>query len=63
MAKIISARQPSGEVIVLEVTPEMTGRALTHKAQKIKKEQLWDKLTTDVKVIVGDNHLLANDAC
>ena len=58
----ISARQPSGEVVVLEVTPEMTGGALK---QQIKNKQPWDELTrrtTVVEIIVEDNHFLANDA-
>ena len=58
----ISARQPSGEILVLEVTPETTGKELK---QQIKERKPWDKLTrstTGVEVIVGDNQLLANDA-
>ncbi|CAK8994593.1 Uncharacterized protein SCF082_LOCUS3991 [Durusdinium trenchii] len=62
MAKRISAQKPSGEVMVLEVTPETTGEELK---QQIKQGQPWDELTrstTSVEIIVGDNHLLANDA-
>ena len=62
MATKISALQPSGQTLVLEVTPETTGRELK---QQIKQGQPWDELTrstTSVEVIVGDNHLLANDA-
>ena len=62
MATKISALQPSGEVLVLEVTPETTGRLLK---QQIKEGQHWDELTrrtTSVEIIVGDNHLLANDS-
>ena len=62
MAIKISALQPSGEVMVLEITPEMTGCELK---QQIKEGQPWDELTrstTGVEIIVGDNHLLANDA-
>ena len=62
MAKRISARQPSGEVMFFEVTPEMTGRALK---QQIKEGQVWDELTrstTSVEIIIGDNQLLCNDA-
>ena len=58
----ISARQPSGEVIVLEVTPETTGKELK---QQIKERKRWGELTrstTGVEVIVGDNQLLGNDA-
>ena len=62
MAKTISVRQPSGEALVLEVTPETTGRALK---QQIKEGQVWDELTrstTSVEIIVGGDHLLADDA-
>ena len=58
----ISALQPSGEILVLEVTPEMTGKELK---QQIKERKPWDELTrstTGVEVIVGDNQLLASDA-
>ena len=61
MAMRISALQPSGETMILEVTPEMTGHELK---QQIKEGQPWDDLTrktTRVEIIVGD-HLLANDA-
>ena len=62
MAKNISVLQPSGANVVLEVTPEMTGRALK---QEIKDQQPWDEFTrstTSVEIIFGDNHFLANDA-
>ena len=62
MATNISALQPSGEILVLEVTPETTGCELK---QQIKEGQPWDELTcstTGVEIIVRDNHLLANDA-
>ena len=62
MAKRISAVQPNGEILVLEVTPETTGRLLK---QQIKDGQHWDELTrctTSVEIIVGENHFLANDA-
>ena len=62
MANIISVLQPSGEILVLEVTPETTGKELK---QQIKDRKPWDELTrssTGVEIIVGDNHLLANDA-
>ena len=58
----ISARQPNGEVMVLEVTLETTGKELK---RQIKERQPWDELThstTGVEIIVGDNQLLANDA-
>ena len=58
----ISALQPSGDVMVLEVTPEMTGKELK---QQIKERKPWDELTrrtTGVEVILGDSHLLASDA-
>ena len=58
----ISALQPSGELLVLEVTPETTGKELK---QQIKEKKAWDELTrstTGVEVIVGDNQLLGNDA-
>ena len=42
MAMRVSFQQPSGEVMVLEVTPEMTGWALK---QQIKLRQPWDELT------------------
>ena len=61
MATNISALQPSGQTLVLEVTPETTGRELK---QQIKQGQPWDKLTqstTSVEIIVRDTHLLAND--
>ena len=61
MATNISALQPSGEVLVLEVTPDTRGHELK---QQIKQGQPWDKLTrstTSVEIIVGDTHLLAND--
>ena len=63
MAKMISVRQPSGEVIVLEVTPETTGKEL--KQQIKDRKPSWDELTrntTIAEIIVGHNHLLANDA-
>ena len=53
--------QPSGETIVLDVTPELRGRELK---QQIKSRQPWDELTgrtTSVEIIVGDDQLLAND--
>ena len=62
MAKRISAVQPSGEILVLEVTPEATGKELK---QQIKNRKFWDELTrntTGVEIIVRDNQLLANDA-
>ncbi|CAK9035170.1 unnamed protein product [Durusdinium trenchii] len=62
MATNISVWQPSGEVMVLEVRPETTGCELK---QQIKERQLWAELTrstTVVEIIVGDNHLLADDA-
>ena len=62
MATNISVLQPNGELLVLEVTPEITGRELK---QQIKEGQPWDELTrstTSVEIIVGDDHLLANDA-
>ena len=62
MATTISALQPSGEILVLEVTPETTGWALK---QQIKEGQPWDELTrstTGVEIIFGDDHLLASDA-
>ena len=58
----ISALQPSGEILVLEVTPEMTGKELK---QQIKERKPWDELTrstTVVEIIVGGNRLLVNDA-
>ena len=61
MATNISALQPSGEILILEVTPDTTGRELK---QQIKQGQPWDKLTrstTSVEIIVGDTHLLGND--
>ena len=61
MAKRISALQPSGEILLLEVTPETTGKELK---QQIKDKQRWDELThktTGVEIIVGHNHLLADD--
>ena len=61
MTTKISALQPSGEVMVLEVTPEMTGKELK---QQIKERKPWDELTrstTGVEVIVGDNQLLDSD--
>ena len=61
MARIISALQPNGEVMVLEVMPETTGRALK---QQIKNQTSWDELTrntTGVEIIVGDDQLLGND--
>ena len=50
--------------MVLEVTPETTGWTLK---QQIKERQPWDELTRSttslsVEIIVGNNHLLANDA-
>ena len=48
--------------VVLEVTPETTGRALK---QEIKDQQPWDEFTrstTSVEIIFGDDHFLANDA-
>ena len=42
MATRIFALQPSGEVTVLEVTPETTGWALK---QQIKEGRPWDELT------------------
>ena len=49
--------------MVLEVTPETTGKELK---QQIKEKQPWDdeltRSTTSVEIIVGDDHLLANDA-
>ena len=63
MAAIIPVLQPSGEVQAIEVTPETTGWALK---QQIKESKRWDDeltcSTTVVEIIVGDNHLLANDA-
>ena len=62
MAKRFSAVQPNGEILVLEVTPETTGRLLK---QQIKDGQCWDELTrrtTSVEIIVGDSQLLADDA-
>ena len=58
----VSFLQPSGEVIVLEVTPEMTGWALK---QQIKLRQPWDELTrgtTSAEIVLEDNQLLANAA-
>ena len=58
----ISARQPSGESTVLEVTPETTGCELK---QQIKLRENWDDLTsstTSVEIVLEDNQLLANDA-
>ena len=53
----------SAELLVLEVTPETTGQELKHQ---IKEGQVsWEQFTfrtTGVEVIVGDDHLLANDA-
>ena len=42
MVTRISVLQPSGGLIVLEVTPETTGRELK---QRIKEGQPWDELT------------------
>ena len=61
MAKRISALQPSGEILILEVTPPTTVRALK---EQIKEGQPWDELTrstTGVEIIVGDSQLLADD--
>ena len=59
----ISVLQPSGEIMVVEVTPEMTGRELK---QRIKEGQpSWDELTrrtTGVEIIFEGTKLLANDA-
>ena len=60
MVTKISTLQPSGEILVLEVTPDTTGLELK---EQIKQGQPWDKLTrstTSVEIIVGDTHLLAN---
>ena len=62
MATKISALQPSGEMLVLEVAPEITGRELK---QQIKLRQNWDDVTsstTSVEVVLEDNQLLANEA-
>ena len=61
MVTRISVLQPSGGLIVLEVTPETTGRELK---QRIKEGQPWDELTrstTGVEIILDDANLLAND--
>ena len=63
MATKISALQPSGEMLVLEVAPEITGRELNK--QQIKLRQNWDDVTsstTSVEVVLEDNQLLANEA-
>lgn len=57
----ISVLQPSGDVIVLDITPESTGRELK---ELIKDSQPWDELTrrtTSVELIGRGNHLLGND--
>ena len=62
MAVKVSALQPNGDILVLEVMPGITGFELK---QQIKEKKPWDELTrstTAVEIIVGDNQLLANDA-
>ncbi|CAK9117604.1 unnamed protein product [Durusdinium trenchii] len=62
MAKRISAVQPSGEEVVLEVKPDTRVQELK---QQIKERQVWDELTcktTGVEIVVGDHQFLANDA-
>ena len=54
MAMELSCMQLNGEVMLLEVTPETTGRELK---RRIKARQLFDelkRLTTRVDLIVGD---------
>ena len=61
MAKRISALQPSGKILILEVTPPTTVRALK---EQIKEGQPWDELTrstTGVEIVVGDSQLLGDD--
>ena len=62
MAKRILARQTNGESMLLEVTPETTGKELK---QQIKERKPWDELTcstTSAEIVLEDNQLLANDA-
>ena len=62
MVMRISALQPSGEVMVLDVSPEMMVHELK---QQIKEAQPWDSITcktTRVEIIAGDDQLLDDDA-
>ena len=58
----ISFRQLNGEVTVLEVMPDITGRELK---EQIKECQLWDdeltRQTTRVDIVVGLSRLLTDD--
>ena len=57
MAQKLSVLQPSGEVLVLEVMPEMT---VWEIKQQIKRGQAWDessRKTTGVEIIVRDRLL------
>lgn len=62
MSVQISVKQLNGEVLLLEVMPEMTGREIK---EQIKQQQQWrdefTRQTTRVELVIGQSRLLENN--